>query len=366
MSNSSSSILIESFDGHHYSEDQLTTNPEIESNTNPYQQHHYHHGNFNPHHQHTPSCSHHNTIGSTNQPPYYPSVVTWNLNRYLRKLGLPVPHRYCTKMWFVKDCGGYVAAGFTWSLLFCGEAMVLMNCFASTITPLSYFYAGLSVLLALLAFFSHCQAMFTDPGAIPRGNATPENIAKLEFPEGKTILRCVKCDSIKPDRAHHCSTCKRCIKKMDHHCPWVNNCVGECNQKFFVLFTAYICSLCILGLILAISTLVTCATNAYEGCNYSLPITLLISIGLIMESLLFGLFTAIMCGTQMASICSDKTGIESLKREKRKRKSCKRSLNDVFGGKFSIRWFSPFHGSITGGSGGLSSSSSGIVLCDAV
>ena len=28
---------------------------------------------------------------------------------------------------------------------------------------------------------------------------------------------CYVCDSLKPPKAHHCSTCKRCIARMDHH-----------------------------------------------------------------------------------------------------------------------------------------------------
>ncbi|KQS70318.1 palmitoyltransferase ZDHHC15B isoform X2 [Drosophila erecta] len=60
-----------------------------------------------------------------------------------------------------------------------------------------------------------------------------------------SVRFCEKCKIIKPDRAHHCSVCSCCVLKMDHHCPWVNNCVNFYNYKYFVLFLGYALVYCL-------------------------------------------------------------------------------------------------------------------------
>jgi hypothetical protein len=51
----------------------------------------------------------------------------------------------------------------------------------------------------------------TSPGSTP-ANYSPKSSARW----------CKACARHKPPRSHHCSICKSCILKMDHHC--INSC----------------------------------------------------------------------------------------------------------------------------------------------
>ena len=47
---------------------------------------------------------------------------------------------------------------------------------------------------------------------------------------------CPDCEVLRTPRSRHCAICNKCVERFDHHCPWINNCVGIHNHNSFMVF----------------------------------------------------------------------------------------------------------------------------------
>lgn len=77
------------------------------------------------------------------------------------------------------------------------------------------------------------MAMYKDPGYLKSPKGVPfMEMMKIFDP----VLLCADCEVVRTDRSRHCSICNRCVERFDHHCPWINNCVGLNNHGVFMSF----------------------------------------------------------------------------------------------------------------------------------
>jgi len=139
--------------------------------------------------------------------------------------------------------------------------------FVQYMTVAVYVIAVFLIFTSLVWFFT---AAFTDPGIIPRGTAPPEDDNPFALEQKVPLVKkvnlkgvevdtkwCDTCCIYRPLRASHCSVCNNCVEKFDHHCPWLGNCVGRRNYRYFLLFIytlsldcMYVIALCISYIVL--------------------------------------------------------------------------------------------------------------------
>ncbi|OMJ67042.1 hypothetical protein SteCoe_35908 [Stentor coeruleus] len=154
-------------------------------------------------------------------------------------------NKYNSKRTIMKLIGPLLA------LLLIGLISLVIYIFCFQLIPCELEHSGKllaysqSIIFAWAIFnilFNYILCIFVGPG-------NPQNITGMQ--------KCRKCELSKPLRAHHCGVCGKCVLKMDHHCPWINNCVGLKNHRYFVLFLTYIC----VGL--------ACFTGNAAGCYHA-------------------------------------------------------------------------------------------------
>ncbi|XP_070554643.1 palmitoyltransferase ZDHHC23-like [Ptychodera flava] len=74
---------------------------------------------------------------------------------------------------------------------------------------------------------------------------------------------CEICQTFKPPRAGHCKVCGHCVQMLDHHCVWIDSCVGSENHRSFLCSLILLVIVGIWGSYVSLQTVCT-----YQGVNH--------------------------------------------------------------------------------------------------
>lgn len=200
---------------------------------------------------------------------------------------------------FSKFLNELIPSAMTWIIL-----LGCTGCFYYFLAPMiieTYDYIGWALcgidgILFFATVTNLLVAMIIDPGFQPIAR-TAEDRDQDDFrsPLYKTVeingvmvrLKwCVTCKFYRPPRASHCSVCNRCIDQFDHHCPWVHNCVGRRNYRFFFFFLFFL-SLHVIAILGLCAVYVT--TTKTSSTRPNLCATLLLCFGTVMAFPILGL-----------------------------------------------------------------------------